>query len=220
MRAMLVPAEPGRPALSRVILMPGAYQGAADLIRVGFARAVSEAQLALDLQLLDLELNHLTDRSILSDLHASLIPEARAAGCTRLWLGGISLGGFLALLYAEQYPECCDGLLLLAPYLGNRMILNDLERQLAIPAGEQSEAPELAEERRVWRFIRQPPPGSPPVRLGFGSADRFASAHRLMARSLPPAQVTEVPGAHDWPVWLQLWKIMLPELAGVVAPVS
>jgi hypothetical protein len=220
MRATLVPAEPGRHARSRLILLPGAYQGAADLIRAGFARAVSEAQLALDLQLVDLELNHLTDRSMLSDLHRLLIPEARAAGCTQLWLGGISLGGFLALLYAEHHPECCDGLLLLAPYLGNRMILNDLERQLAAPASEGAEAPELAEERRVWRFIRHPPPGSPPVRLGFGSADRFATAHRLMARSLPSAQVSEVPGAHDWPVWLQLWKLMLPHLAADVAPLS
>lgn len=220
MRATLLLAEPGRHARTRVILIPGAYQGAADLIEAGFALAIREAQLAVDLQLVDLELTHLTDRSVLGELHADLVPEARAAGCSQLWLGGISLGGFLALLYAERHPETCDGLLLLAPYLGNRMIFSDLERHLSAPANEQVEPPELAEERRIWRFIRERPAGSPPLRLGFGSADRFAVAHRLLARSLPPALVDEVPGAHEWPVWLQLWKNFLPRLLADPVAVS
>jgi pimeloyl-ACP methyl ester carboxylesterase len=219
-RATLVCAESGRCASTRVILLPGAYQGPEDLINAGFARAVREAGLAVDLQLVDLELKHVTDRSMLEELHEHLVPEARAAGCCRLWLAGISLGGFLALLYAERHPEACDGLLLLAPYLGNRMILSDPERYLSSPAEGEPESPELAEERRVWGFIRQPPPGSPPLRLGFGSADRFAAAHRLMARSLPPAHVDEVPGGHEWEVWRQLWKNFLPWLRPLAVPVS
>jgi pimeloyl-ACP methyl ester carboxylesterase len=174
----------------------------------------------VDLQLVDLELAHLTDRSILSELHAQLVPEARAAGCSQLWLGGISLGGFLVLLYAERHPEACDGLLLLAPYLGNRMILSDLERHVGAAASDLSEPAELAEERRIWRFIRQRPAGSPPLRLGFGSADRFAAAHRVMARSLPQALVDEVPGTHEWPVWLQLWKNFLARLSADPLPLS
>lgn len=215
MHATFVPAEPGRVSRTRVILIPGAYQGAADLIEAGFALAVREAQLAVDLQLVELELKHLTDRSMLSELAAQLVPQARAAGCSQLWLAGISLGGFLALLYAERYPAGCDGLLLLAPYLGNRMILTDMEQHLD---ARESESPELAEERRIWRFIRERPRGSPPLRLGFGSGDRFAAAHRLMARSLPQSAVDEVPGAHEWPVWLQLWRNFLPQLSADPVP--
>jgi pimeloyl-ACP methyl ester carboxylesterase len=220
MRATLVPAESGRCASTRVILLPGAYQGPEDLIDAGFALAVREAALAVDLQLVELELRHLTDRSLLGELQAHLVPEARAAGCSRLWLAGISLGGFLALLYAERHPAGCDGLLLLSPYLGNRMILADPERYLLPTADGEPGSPELEEERRVWGFIRRPPPGSPPLWLGFGSADRFAAAHRLMARSLPQAHVDEVPGGHEWAVWRQLWRNFLPQLRPVAVPLT
>jgi hypothetical protein len=156
MRATPVQGAPGCHARARVILILGALPGIPDLIQAGFVRALSEARLELDLQLVDLELNHLTDRSALTKLRTRLIPQARAAGC----------------------------------------------------------------DREVWPFIRQPPAGSPPMRQGVGSADRFASAHRPMARSLPAAQVTGVPGAHDWPVWLQLWRTMLPRLVAELALVS
>lgn len=211
MRATLLSAEPGRVAGTRIILIPGAYQGSKDFIAAGFEAALRDSQLAIDLVLLDLEMEHLTDRSMLDELHGRLMPEARLAGCTQLWLGGISLGAFLALLYAERHPGDCDGLLLLAPYPGNRMILGDIEKFLHASEG-QPEPAELAEERRVWRFLREPPPQSAQLWLGFGSADRYADAHRQMARSIPGTQVHEIPGVHDWPVWLRLWKQFLSGL--------
>jgi pimeloyl-ACP methyl ester carboxylesterase len=210
-RATLLLADPERRSDTRIVLLPGAFQSSTDLTEAGFPQSVRSAGLAIDLLLVDLELEHLTDRTLLSDLHARLA-EARAEGCSRLWLAGISLGGFLALLYAESHPGTCDGLLLLAPYLGNRVILSDPEHYLSADNCPEREPAELAEERRVWKFIRQPPAGSPALWLGFGRADRFATAHRLMARALPPAQVDEVPGGHGWPVWLQLWQNFLPKL--------
>jgi pimeloyl-ACP methyl ester carboxylesterase len=217
MHSTLLCALPDRPAGTCVVLMPGAYHESKDFIAAGFARAAREARTPVDLLLVDPELAHLTDRSILSALHEQLIPKARSAGCHQIWLGGISLGGFLALLYAERHPDTCDGLLLLAPYPGNRMILGDIEHFLAVTDQSAPEPAELAEERRIWRFIRRAPPGSPTVRLGFGSSDRFAAAHRLMARSLPAAHVDEVPGGHEWPVWLQLWKNFLTDLNPLLA---
>lgn len=211
MRATLLSAEPDRVAGTRIILIPGAYQGSQDFIAAGFGAALRESHLAIDLVLVDLEMEHLTDRSMLDRLHQRLIPEARIAGCTQLWLGGISLGAFLALLYAERHPAECDGLLMFAPYPGNRMILGDIDKFLN--ASEQDAEPaELAEERRVWRFLREPPPRSARLWLGFGSSDRYAAAHRQMARSMPGTQVHEIPGAHDWPVWLRLWQQFLSGL--------
>ncbi len=214
MRTTLLRAQPDRTASTRVILIPGANQASEDIVAAGFATAACEARADIDLLLVDLELKHLTDRSALAELHERQIPEARRAGCDQLWLGGISFGGFLALLYAERYPMACDGLLLLAPYPGNRMILGDIEGFLSAPEPDAPAAAELAEERRVWRLIRQPPAGSPPLWLGFGSSDRYARAHRLMASSLPPSHVHEVAGGHDWPVWLRLWRSFLSALDG------
>ena len=45
-----------------------------------------------------------------------------------------------------------------------------------------------------------------PLWLGYGSEDRFAGGHALMAAVLAPHQVTTLAGGHDWPTWLRLWQ--------------
>ena len=48
-------------------------------------------------------------------------------GCRSIWLAGISLGGFIALDYAADLSRRdWDGLCLLAPYLGNRMLIDEI----------------------------------------------------------------------------------------------
>jgi hypothetical protein len=52
----------------------------------------------------------------------------------------------------------------------------------------------------------------PPLYLGFGLSDRFASNHQLLAEALPPGHVFTTEGGHDWPQWSQLWRKMLDVL--------
>jgi len=54
------------------------------------------------------------------------------------------------------------------------------------------------------------------VHLGFGSEDRFADGHRMLAAALPPEMVQVVPGGHDWPVWRQLWDNFLDTRLGAL----
>ena len=61
-------------------------------------------------------------------------------------------------------------------------------------------------DRRIWHWLQRQGPGTTPLHLGYGREDRFAPAHALMARSLPPERVTVLPGGHDWPVWTALWQ--------------
>ena len=39
--------------------------------------------------------------------------------------------------------------------------------------------------------------GAPPLYLGWGAADRFAPAQRVLAEALPPQRVFTAPGAAD-----------------------
>jgi len=72
-------------------------------------------------------------------------------------------------------------------------------------------------QRELWRWLRgctvlhsQP---CPRIFLGFGSEDRFARAHRLLASVLPPTHVATVPGGHTWEPWRQLFAALLPRVA-------
>jgi len=208
MRIQLESAVTGSYAPTRIVLLPAAYTGPEDFIREGFLTSARKRDLAIDLAFVDVKLEHLSDRTILRRLRHEAVLPARAVGCTSVWICGISLGGFLALAYAERYPTEVDGLCLLAPYLGNRIVTGEIERA-GLLAWEPGELAADDDERRVWRFIKTQRQSSPVLHLGFGSEDRFAPSHRMMAAALAPEAVDERPGGHDWPVWRELWENFL-----------
>lgn len=194
---------------SRLILLPGAYQTLEALGTQGFAEQLSRRELPIELECVDVEMAHLNDRRVLIDLHERVVEPARLAGCPQIWLTGISLGGFIALQYAAAYPGSIDGLCLLAPYLGNRMLLQEIAAAPGLAAWQPGEITEQDDERRIWRYLQQTAGSAPSIFLGFGGDDRFAQGHRLLAAVLPPSSVKSIAGGHDWPVWLELWENFL-----------
>jgi pimeloyl-ACP methyl ester carboxylesterase len=191
-----------------MVWLPGAYHAAQDFVTAGFAQAVRARQLSLDLVFIDMELEHVGDRSALRELRSDIVPPARAAGIS-IWLGGISLGGMFALNYAASHPDELDGLCLLAPYLGNRILTNEIAGAPGLAAWQPGELAEADEERRLWSYVKNRHAGSPPLYLGFGREDRFSAAHELLAATLPADSVDVIPGGHEWPVWCSLWENFL-----------
>lgn len=209
MRTILEPAEAGTVAATRVLLLPAAYAAAEDFLREGFVQLARDRRLPVDLVFVELKLQHLTDRTVLRRLRHELVLPARAQGCRSIWLGGISLGGYIAIAYAERYPREIDGLCLLAPYLGNHIVTGEIERASGVHEWAPGEVAEDDDERRIWRFIKEHRDRPLPLHLGFGQDDRFARSHRLMAAALDPASVDIVPGGHEWQAWRRLWENFL-----------
>ena len=209
MRKILVQATPGVVAPIRIALLPGAHHEPADFQREGFAEAVRVRGLGIDLEFILPQLQHLTDRTVLEALHREFVAPARAAGCRSVWLGGVSLGGLIALAYAERRPDDLDGLCLLAPYLGNRMMTGEVARAGGIMRWHPGDISEDDEERRIWRFIRGLDSQRLPVHLGMARQDRFAHGHSLLAAALPSHAVDVIDGGHDWPAWRELWASFL-----------
>ena len=201
-------AHAGRSAPTRVLMLPPAYSEPEDFVRAGFVGAVRQRHLEVDLVFAELELQYVTDRTVLPRLHQELILPARAQGCS-IWLGGISLGGYVALCGAERYPQEIDGLCLIAPYLGSHIVTEEIARADGVHAWRPGEIAADDEERRIWRFIQTLSARALPIHLGLGREDRFAPRHRLMAATLAPGCVDIVPGGHDWPTWYRLWENFL-----------
>jgi pimeloyl-ACP methyl ester carboxylesterase len=216
-RTIVDAASGGRPAATRVVMLPAAFTEPSDFVQQGFARAVRERSLEVDLVFAGFRLEELLDRSLFARLREELILPARALGCS-LWIGGISLGGYVALGCAERHPEELAGLCLFAPYLGSHLVTAEIERA-GIEGWRPAAVPEDDDERRIWKFIRTLRNGPLPVHLGLGREDRFAARHRLMAAALTPGSFDTVAGGHDWPTWRRLWERFLDtRLAG--RPVS
>jgi hypothetical protein len=208
MRRILRPAGQDA-AAARMVWLPGAFHGPEDFLAAGFEAEVRRRALPLDLEFVELALDHLGDRSILARLAHEVAAPARAAGCRRLWIGGVSLGGWFALDYAAVDAGPWDGLCLLAPYLGNRLLIGEIAAAGSLAAWQPGPLAEADEERRIWRFVRESAAGSRPIYLGHGQDDRFAAGHELLARALPRGSGDVIAGGHDWPTWSKLFRRFL-----------
>jgi pimeloyl-ACP methyl ester carboxylesterase len=218
MRALHVPALPRARGTARIVLLAGAYQEPEDFLRAGFDRAIRERALEVELVLVAPELQHVADRGWLVELPARVLQPLRAA-TGALWLGGISLGAFMALRCAADHPRLADGLCLIAPYLGNRMVAAEIAAQGGLSAWQAGPLAEDDDERQVWRYLQALSPPPPELYLGLGREDRFGDTQGLLARALPASMTAQRPGGHDWPVWRQLWDNFLDRYAaGQAAP--
>jgi pimeloyl-ACP methyl ester carboxylesterase len=203
-----MPAAATAVAPTRMAWLPGAYHAAQDFLAAGFAAAVHARRLALDLVFVDMEMAHVGDRSALQQLRAQIVLPAHAAGIS-IWLGGISLGGLFALDYAASYPDELDGLCLLAPYLGNRILTSEIAQAPGLAQWQPGELAESDEERRIWRYIKNRRSEARPLYLGFGRGDRFRAAHEMLAATLPSDSVDVIEGGHEWSTWSRLWENFL-----------
>jgi len=197
----------------RVVLIPGAYQQPAQFLQAGFDQPLLERAQRVELILAMPQLAHLTDRSWLAALYDQIVAPARTQRDIPLWLGGVSLGAFMALRFAAQYPDSIDGLCLLAPYLGSRIIAAEIAAHTDISHWQAGALHEDDDERRIWQYVANLRNRGTATRvfIGSGSSDRFADTQQVLVRALGsvPSTTRMIEGGHDWPVWRQLWEQFL-----------
>ena len=134
-----------------LVLLPGAQMRPADIQRAGFGRAIEDTQVALDLFLPDLHINTADGSDASERLENVLEPlQTRYA---ELWLGGISLGGLLALHHAQRQPAGLAGLCLLAPYPGSRLTTNTIQRVRPAAGQRLSRKASHLRPLRVWLWL-------------------------------------------------------------------
>ncbi|MFP5468028.1 MAG: hypothetical protein ACLGG8_11000 [Gammaproteobacteria bacterium] len=204
-------SAPARPASDVLVLLPGAQMRPDDVARAGWPGLLRDAGLDLDLHVPDLHLDPAGQVDALARLSRDHLAPLRAR-YGRLWLGGISLGGLLALLQAQRDPAAIEGLCLVAPYPGSRLTTNAIRRAGGLDAWTPEGAQHDDVEFQLWLNLRQGRP-SLPAFVGYGRDDRFVDTMRPLAARLSGATVHEVTGGHDWDAWRPLWTLCLDWLS-------
>ena len=238
MRTLHDVAHPDRRAKILVIMLPGALQKPEDFVQAGFIDALRKRGLSIDLTLVDLGIDYIgesTGAPILQRIDIELMQPARLQHYDAVWLGGISIGGLIAIAYADRYPARLDGLCLLSPYPGNRILLREieaaggLERWHAVTGADQNADTDA--ERAMWRWLQgraeqrrtkqarnEQVSDQPRVHLGYGQQDRFAPGMQLISAALATAHADTIPGDHDWPTWHKLWENFLEQTLADLRP--
>jgi pimeloyl-ACP methyl ester carboxylesterase len=195
----------GKPDL--IVLLPGAYMSPENFVQAGFFSVIEQRGLQLDIILVDLDLEMISEGSAVPAIVDQIVLPARQK-YGRIWLGGISLGGLLSLCLNADHPGAVDGLCLIAPYPGSRLTTNAINRAGGLDIWQATDNELTDPEFRAYRWLKAPP-AEFPVFVGYGSEDRFAGGMKAIAERFPENTRCAVPGGHDWPAWQVLWEHFL-----------
>jgi pimeloyl-ACP methyl ester carboxylesterase len=192
-----------------VVLLPGRRDSPADFRKADFPELAARAGAAVDMVAVDAHMGYYFRRTIVDRLHEDVIAPARKK-YDRIWLVGVSVGGTGSLLYAAQHPENVDGILLLAPFLGEEEMIREVEAAGGLRGWKAPGTLDPQDfQRRLWAWLDRyegEAEGKIPLYLGYGTRDSFARANGILARELPEDRVFTVEGGHDWKAWRALWE--------------
>lgn len=191
-----------------IIMLPGRGDRADTFIREGFEQL--GAVHGFDTIAADAHFGYYMKRSLLPRLHEDIVLPAREAGYKNVWLLGISMGGFGSLLYASENPDLIDGVVLLAPYLGERSSLEEIAASGGLQNWDSNSSRMEDFEIGIWTWLRD---AETPVILGYGEADSMADGYRqVMSSVLEPSSIYTLEGGHKWTTWKPLWDRIAAEL--------
>jgi len=205
-------AKADAPARTLLVMLPGRRGTAEQFMDEGFVDLVLKAGYALDVVTAEAHIGYYYNKTVIERLRQDIILPARARGYRKIWFLGISMGGLGAIWYDRTHPGDVDGLILLAPYLGDKPVVDQVEAAGGLRGWNQDVQDRGLFQKEIWGMTkgyvdRQATAGR--LFLGYGLQDSFARSNSVLAREIPAGQVATLPGSHDWPTWRLLLARLL-----------
>jgi pimeloyl-ACP methyl ester carboxylesterase len=209
------------------VFLPGRRDRASDFGRRGFITLAQSRIPRLDCVAVDATIGYYLDGSVADRLQREIVGPARALGYREIWLIGVSMGGLGAFFHERAYPGEVNGLILLAPFVGDNLKLfaeidaagGAVSWACSQPATDEpgNKANFQRELRRFLGRLQFDPQRQLQIWIAFGDADRLLPGIERLKGVIPPECVFRLTGGHTWEVWTTgfteiLAKIDLPAL--------
>jgi pimeloyl-ACP methyl ester carboxylesterase len=201
-----------------VVMLPGFLDGPDTYLDHGFPRRLVESGAPCDAVMVDLHYRYYSEIGIADIVYEDILVPATTRGYDEIWLVGISMGGLGTLLTTQRYHRLIDGVILLAPFVGEEGTLREIEAaggaELWRPPSSLSDEPwsQSNYTAHLWSYLRgyrTDPDGMPPLYIGWGESDRLGPADRLLGALLDEDHVFVIPGRHNWATWSPLFEQIL-----------
>ena len=204
-----------------VVVLPGRGDDVANIKASGIAEAIQSAMPDADVVLTGISLAYYMEGRMPQRLHEEIILPARERGYKEIWLVGASMGGMGALMYDRQYPGDVTGLVLLAPFLGGREVLKQIDVAGGLDKWEAGPVPAAVDknnfDRELWRYLKtwhdQSSTRNNNVWLAYGKSDRLSAAMPPLQKLVKSDHVFVREGGHAWVVWTPAAKEVFAAIA-------
>ena len=192
-----------------VIVLPGRGDDLADIERSGIAPVIQHSMPDADVVFAEFTLAYYMEGRIVQRLHEQFVQPARQRGYQEIYFAAASMGGMGALLYEREYPGAVTGLILMAPYLGEPALVQEIRAAGGLAHWRPGPVPaELTRDnvpREEWRAAQAWLADTARARhvwLVCGEVDGFRGAAGLLATLLPADHFITPAGGHAWTVWV------------------
>jgi len=195
------------------VLLPGRYDRATAFEKHGWIARARDAGIRADFEAVDAYLDYYRQRTVVARLHEDVIVPARKKGYRHIVLVGVSMGAAGALRYWQHYPAEVEGVVLIAPYLGEPEFLDEIREA---GGARQWQPGDCSPDNlcQMWKELQaQDRAGElqKGVVLLYGQQDRLAGGHKLLTPLLNERQILSIRGGHDWSTWDRLWSLALQQ---------
>ena len=199
-----------------LVMVAGRGDDAHAFEREGFVAALRLAGSDADVVLAEPPRSLLRQRQFTSDLHHDVVLPARRAGYRRIYIAGVSQGGFAVLSYVRDHGRSIEGAIVIAPFLGPQFYIEDMQRQGGLSRWSPEQVskwwtatsdmwPVAHDIEVLWEWIQRGGARDSVLHLAWGRHDEVVPGVELLAASLPPERRLAIGGGHEWPTWERLW---------------
>lgn len=212
MRAIWQQRIPSLRAQQLFVFLPGRRDHPEDFVRNGFVESLWSAGIEADIVLVDAHLGYYYRRTFSERLEQDILQVARDRGYASIWVVGVSLGGFGAVMFERDHPGSWDGIVLIAPFVGDQ---REVLEQIHVDGDLQAvrfEPSSTGDDYTAgfWDWMRQYQTNPDlPIFMGYGQNDSMVRDQMLLVDVLPAERIVAIPGNHRWWVWQILWPELL-----------
>ncbi len=124
----------------------------------------------------------------------------RVSRQSRIFIGGLSMGGYAALRLGAKYPQVFDGISAHSAFI-------TMEAQRRLVTRELPFQPDDRDDGSVMYWMLRHRQHLPSIRLDCGVEDRYIEQNRTLHQALHGAGIRhdyeEYPGGHTWDYWAE-----------------
>jgi pimeloyl-ACP methyl ester carboxylesterase len=211
--------DPGQRRECLVVMMPGLFDIPDELFSSGVIEDTARASDRCDLAVVDTNLGYYRTNTLVARLRADVLRVAEHRGYREIWLVGVSMGALGAVLLAREAPDRIEGMVLIAPWMGEEPIIEAANEAGGLAAWTPPEEvdrdnPGFGDNTVLaleWLrgYLDDDPGARPAIYFGVGDDDRWGHHAALVAEAVPDEHEVHLRGQHEWTTWRRLVQAFL-----------